>query len=109
MQQRGKVVSVTPSDCQVLLNQVLAGARNEKGASAIKKDWLLIECAMGSERRIVSCDTTAYSELCHASQTVSALNAVVWVNPDADETSAINWLKAGANEVDQYRIRDKRT
>ena len=60
------------------------------------KDRLLVEAAMATDGCVASLDDRARKLLGRASEHVTELKGIVWVNPDRPEEHAIAWLESGA-------------
>lgn len=64
--------------------------------NAMLKDAHLLEAALATDGIVASRDEKARGAFRAASEVVSLLRRVVWVNPDRADESAISWLEAGA-------------
>ena len=93
---RKKVKLDSPPEQADLLQKVASARVSPGQADAMRKDWLLIEAALDSDRSIVSLDDTARDAFRTAAHEVADLCKIVWVNPDKPAERAIEWLQRGA-------------
>jgi hypothetical protein len=79
-----------------LLDRVLETAPTRQAREAVAKDLLLIEAALVTDRRIISCDDRAREHFRRAAEHIEELRGIIWANPvtDADFDA---WL-AGERE-----------
>lgn len=81
--------------------EALRGSRLDEVAvrqrrAAMLKDCRLIEAALQADRIIISRDDAVRALFATASETVTDLRRVVWVNPDHAEEECLEWLAGGA-------------
>jgi hypothetical protein len=62
----------------------------------MRKDCLLIEAALGSDKSVVSLEESVRELFAAASKTVRRLRQIVWVNPDRNQDQPVQWLQQGA-------------
>lgn len=74
---------------------------------AMLKDVCLLEAALATEKRVVSLDEKARELFTEASEEIREIGALVWVNPDRDEESPLEWLKAGARAENKRCLRSR--
>ena len=82
---------------------------SDKEIDAVRKDIHLIHAALAADRSIVSCDEIARQLFGNASAAVPDLSSIVWVNPDREAESPIQWLENGAEaEPDRMLCRQRK-
>lgn len=69
------------------------------------KDAHLLEAALATDGIVASRDEKARAAFRAASEVVSLLRQVVWLNPDRAEEGAIPWLEAGAPSEPSRRLK----
>lgn len=85
------------------LNKV---AKSERERDDMIKDYHLLEAALESDRRVVSCETLVRRHFAHACKSVGEINAILWINP-TDETEGIfMWLENGAPDEEKRRLKN---
>lgn len=72
-----------------------AAAANQREAAALRKDFHLVEAALGSDRNVVSLDETVRRLFKAAARSVAAIKKVVWVNPANTSEQPVKWLRDG--------------
>lgn len=98
MESKGKVVRI-----EISIDNNLSGKLEqlEIGANGIKamiKDLHLVEAALQTDTRILSCDEAARGLFRSASDHIGELRPIIWVNPVLVEDNCIEWLKTGAKK-----------
>ena len=81
--------------------------RRDMCSSKIDKmidDVHLIELALLTDDTIVSIDRKDRKKFCEASVYINALNSIVWADPHKHRTDIIQWLNAGANPVEEWKL-----
>ena len=63
----------------------------------MRKDCLLIEAALASDKSVVSLEESVRELFSAASRSVRALRQIVWVNPDRKQDQPLQWLEQGAH------------
>ena len=63
---------------------------------AMRKDFLLIEAALVTDKIVVSRDDTVRRLFSLAAPSVGELRSIAWVNPEKEEETLIPWLEKGA-------------
>lgn len=80
-----------------LYTKIEAVANREKEITAMLKDFHLLGAALVTDKTVISLDETVRKLFAQATQRVSEIRNVVWVNPErAAEEQPIAWLKNGA-------------
>lgn len=77
----------------------------EKALDAMKKDLHLIQAARITDKRVISLDDTARNYFSAVSNQVGELRDILWVNPVNDDETPIQWLKDGAANEEQRKLR----
>src|SRR5712691_9172343 len=77
------------------VERAAAHAGNDE-REAMRKDFLLIEAALATDRIVISLDDTARGLFAVAARSVGELRNVAWVNPDKTEEQSVLWLENGA-------------
>lgn len=96
MYARKKVEVVDAAADESLRSAIVGTARSAKKEAALRKDLLLVEAALASDRRVASLDEVVRALLKTATATCRELKSIVWVNPERSEELAIEWLAEGA-------------
>ncbi|HUT92246.1 MAG TPA: hypothetical protein VMY37_22315 [Thermoguttaceae bacterium] len=96
MYARKKVDCVELPDEDTLWRRLETVEATDEAREEMLKDCLLIEAAMATDGCVASLDDRARRLLGRASEHVSELRGIVWVNPDQPEEHAIAWLEGGA-------------
>jgi len=86
-----------------LRHQVERVAEKKADCDAMLKDMLLIEAAFHTDRIVVSLDETVRNLFHQATEKISALTKIAWVNPCIVEETPIEWLQNGA-EIERERL-----
>ena len=77
------------------VERAAAHAGNDE-REAMRKDFLLIEAAIATDRIVISLDDTAKGLFAVAARSVGELKNIAWVNPGQAEEQPILWLENGA-------------
>ena len=96
MYARKKVDCVEPAHDDTLSRRLETVEATDKERQEMLKDRLLVEAAIATDRCVASLDDRARKLLGRASEHVTELKGIVWVNPDRPEEHAIAWLESGA-------------
>ena len=72
---------------------------------AMKKDLHLIQAARITDKRVISLDDTARNYFSAVSSQVGELRDILWVNPVNDDETPTQWLKDGAANEEQRKLR----
>lgn len=86
-----------------LRRKVQQATTNEKRREAMLKDIHLIEAAFQADKIVSSMDETVRGCFHEATQKISMLRQVAWVNPCKNEETPIEWLHNGA-ELEKKRL-----
>ena len=82
---------------RALYDEIEATAVEEKDINAMLKDFHLLGAALATDQIIVSLDETIRGLFKRATQSVSEIRGIIWVNPDRTaEEQPIAWLQNGA-------------
>lgn len=73
-----------------------AAATKKSETDALRKDFHLVEAAIGTDKTVVSLDETVRRLFKAAAHGVAAIRKVVWVNPDETAEQPLEWLRGGA-------------
>ena len=103
MTSRQMVVEITGERSEALRRRVDASLFPDQRA-AVAKDLHLVEAAMATERLVTSQDKRARRTFAQASEAVSELKQIVWVNPTGTGDSSIAWLRNGAQDERHRRL-----
>ena len=71
---------------------------------AVAKDIRLIEAAIATDSRVVSCDQEMRGLLLQMTDVLPQLCSIVWVDPTRDDEQAIKWLERGAPKEPHRRL-----
>ena len=72
-------------------------AVGERDIEALRKDFHLLQAALATDQTIISLDETVRGFFTRASQQVSEIQNVIWINPNRTaEEQPITWLRNGA-------------
>ena len=64
--------------------------------SAMRKDYILIEASINTDKRVISLDEEARFCFGKVSSEIKELKKILWVNPDKRKDAAMVWLRGGA-------------
>ncbi|WP_197988837.1 hypothetical protein [Streptomyces pactum] len=109
MQRRGKVRFVECHDEKVkILAECIEVTESItlKQKDAVRKDFLLVQCAWASDELISSLDEKMRSLLSVLSSECAEIGSVVWVNPAREEDGAVEWARAGARVEEHRKLRN---
>lgn len=84
-----------------LLACILQSA-DASAATAINKDYPLIDAAIATDRRIVSLDDKMRHIMGRLSDEIVELTVILWVHPVTHDAPA--WLTAGAQDVESFHL-----
>ena len=62
----------------------------------MRKDFLLVEAALVTDKIVVSRDDTVRELFSLTAHSVGELRSIAWVNPEKEEETLIPWLAKGA-------------
>lgn len=95
--QRVSVVVLNFTEERVHLRQnILHTAQNPNEEAAIHKDLILIDAAVGSDRRVVSADETIRRLFARATKFVGHIEDIMWANPMQPADNTHHWIRSGA-------------
>ncbi len=86
-----------------LRHQVEHVAIKKTDCDAMLKDMFLIEAAFHTDRIVVSLDEKVRNLFHQATEKISALTKIAWINPCISEETPVDWLKNGA-ELERERL-----
>lgn len=104
MRRKGKVVDVADPTRHELRARVAGAAASARDEQIVAKDFHLVEAALATDRLVVSMDETVRQRLASMATKFAELKPVVWVNPETDDSSAVEWLEAGARPERDGRL-----
>ena len=88
---------ITPPQDTALSDKIDATTTRERDIAALRKDFHLLQAALATDQTIISLDETIRQLFKQASQQVSEIRNIIWVNPDkSTEEQSITWLQNGA-------------
>ena len=87
---------ITPPEDTALSDKIGTTAARERDLEAMQKDFHLLQAALATDQTVISLDETVRRLFKQASQQVSEIRDIVWVNPDRTEEQPILWLQNGA-------------
>ena len=97
MYARRRVDSINPPKNQTLQDKITTTTSDEKEIEVMEKDFHLLQAALATDQTVISLDETVRQLFTHASQRVSEIRHIIWVNPDRTlEEYPIAWLQNGA-------------
>lgn len=82
---------------ETLREKILGCFPSDSVKKKVKKDIHLIEAALKTDKKILSNDQKERKKYCHASSSVTELNAIIWVNHLKNHDQVVNWLRCGAS------------
>jgi hypothetical protein len=83
-----------------------AAAAHDAALDAMRKDLLLVEAALASDRRILSLDDKARRAFGRASASLDALRRILWANPAIPAERVDVWLRDGARRESAKELRN---
>ncbi len=94
---RKRFVYVNPPQNSTLSDKIEITANRERNIEALRKDFRLLQAALATDQTVISLDETVRGLFKRASQSVSEIRGIIWVNPDRTaEEQPITWLQNGA-------------
>lgn len=103
MEMRNRVCPINLLQDEKLRTKILCTARSEKQIATMKKDFHLLNAALATDQKIISCEKQIRKLFARASEKVSEIRHIIWVNPErTEEEQPIAWLKNGA-PAEEYR------
>lgn len=87
--------NVVNDDLRGRVERAAAHAKDHE-REAIRKDFLLIEAAIATDRIVISLDDTVKGLFAMAARSVGELKNIAWANPGRAEEQLILWLENGA-------------
>jgi hypothetical protein len=96
MVARKQVCWATPTIHDRALERLETSGFSDNNKAAMRKDWLLIEAALETDRVISSLDDIARNLFRQFSTQWGAISTVAWINPAREEEQAVKWLENGA-------------
>ena len=104
MMARKRITALPVSADTILRNKLKACPSSEKDCEAMLKDVHLLEAALASDNRIISCERVVRILFAHACSTVSEIRHILWAKPDNEEEKVIGWLEKGTPDEDHRRL-----
>ena len=92
--------AVVGSELRAKIRSSVKGTSEQQG---MLKDAHLIEAAVDTDRRVISCDETARRLYRRVFKRVDDLREIVWVNPTIAADDPIPWIQGGA-PADPQRV-----
>jgi len=96
MTAKRKLLVVSETRREALECDVVSTARKAPERRAVRKDFLLVEAALDTDRTVVSRDAEARRLFATAARSVGVLKNIVWVDPCGEGEDVLQWLKRGA-------------
>ncbi|MDE0469582.1 MAG: hypothetical protein OYL97_21250 [Candidatus Poribacteria bacterium] len=88
---------ITPPQDTALSNKIDTTTTRERDIEALRKDFHLLQAALATDQTIISLDETIRQLFKQASQQVSEIRDIIWVNPNRTTAEQpITWLQNGA-------------
>lgn len=107
MVSRGRIVDVGAREVETDDDALAAAAQEHDAAlDAMRKDLLLVEAALASDRRILSLDDKARRAFARASGSLMALRQILWANPVNEDERVDDWLRDGARREAARELRN---
>ncbi|MDE0681362.1 MAG: hypothetical protein OXI63_00485 [Candidatus Poribacteria bacterium] len=105
MDARKKINRIDPPEDEELQAKVTTTTNNTDEIEAIQKDFHLLQAALATDQTVISLDETIRRLFKQASQRVSEIRNIIWVNPDRTaEEQPITWLQNGAPPEPQRQL-----
>lgn len=95
MYGRRLVIQIEVNEDETLRGRIDAAVHRDQKV-IVAKDVHLMEAAIATDRLVTSRDESVRGVFKGASDQVSDLKQIVWVNPTRDEETPIDWLRNGA-------------
>jgi hypothetical protein len=105
MRRIGKLRRVQDEKDEPLREAIAAHSQDPRVVYKMLKDVHLIEAALATDFRIVSCDDNARGHFGRLAVTFPSLRKIMWVNPVTEGERAIEWLEAGAPAKPYRRLK----
>lgn len=86
------------------LSQLNADDPNENAKAAMLKDLCLLEAALATDKTVISLDNTVRNLFAVATEQITEIRSIVWVNPNEDEEKTQAWLEKGAKPDKSLRL-----
>ena len=97
---------VEPPVNQALRGEIEGTATRNNEIEDLQKDFHLLEAARATDQTIISLDETIRGLFARASQRVSEIRDIVWVNPERmEEEEPLVWLRNGAPPEEHRKLR----
>ena len=97
MEKRERMCDINPPQDDKLCIKILCTARSEKQIATMQKDFHLLNAALATDQKIISCEKQIRKLFARASKQVSEIQGIIWVNPERTaEEQPIAWLQNGA-------------
>jgi hypothetical protein len=104
MRQRRKVELLETSASKELFEGIRLAAKQDSDAKTMLKDIHLVNAALATDRFVVSMDQKSRTLFDAATEVVTELKRVSWVNPEREQDDPISWLKNGAKDEANRRL-----
>ena len=98
MMGRKRIVSLNVVSHEIMRNKLVRFAANDDECKAMLKDCHLLEAALESDQRIISCEILVRKHFSRACLNVNEICRILWVNPTDDDETIFVWLTDGAPE-----------
>ena len=97
MDARRRIERINPPEDEELQDNLKNTSDTEDEFEVMQKDIHLLEAALETDKTVISLDQTVRTLFAKASQQVSTIRMIIWVNPNRiTEEQPIVWLKGGA-------------
>ena len=97
MDARRRVERINPPEDDVLQGNIINVSDDEDEFEVMQKDIHLLEAALETDKTVISLDDTVRTLFAMASQQVSTIRMIIWVNPERTvDEKPIEWLQNGA-------------
>jgi len=96
MVARKKVQIENVPENKGLRNRIERFSASDPDSEAMLKDTMHVEAAMENDRIVISREKEAQLLFAAVSENIEELRDIVWVNPELDGETPLEWLESGA-------------
>lgn len=105
MESRRKVEAFPSGAHEHIHTAIVEACESLKDRRVISKDFLLLEAAIQADNIILSLDKPALEVCKKIVESVPALEAVIWTNPDKNFDECAAWLRSGAKHFKKLTLK----
>jgi hypothetical protein len=107
MVSRGRFTEVGDHEVKTDDDELAAAAEEHDAAlDAMRKDLLLVEAALASDKRVLSLDDRARRAFARASGSLQSFRRILWANPSSAAERVDVWLRDGARREPARELRN---